>query len=76
MRARGDVKMEPIRQQAPVFAEFDSDLGSAMERIQFARRRGPCLGPDRWILNQTPEGKINAAQTEFEPARIRVRQPE
>jgi hypothetical protein len=45
-----------------------------MERIQSARRRGDCRGPGRWILNQTPEGKINAAQTEFEPARIRVRQ--
>jgi hypothetical protein len=30
---------------------------------------------DRWILNQTPEGRIKAVQTEFDPAKIRVRQP-
>jgi hypothetical protein len=66
--------MEPSGLKAPTFAEFDSDLATAMERIQSARRRGDCRGPGRWILNQTPEGKINAAQTEFEPARIRVRQ--
>jgi hypothetical protein len=66
--------MEPIPPKVSMFAECDSDLAAAMERIQSARRRGDCRGPGRWILNQTPEGKINAAQTEFEPARIRVRQ--
>ncbi len=68
--------MEPIQQQAPTFAQFDSDLAAAMERIQSARRSGDCRGPGRWILNQTPEGKINATQTEFEPAKIRVHKPD
>jgi hypothetical protein len=55
--------------------DFDPDLSAAMERIQSVRLRGDCRGPGRWILNQTPEGKINAVQTEFEPAKIRVRDP-
>jgi hypothetical protein len=48
----------------------------AMIRIQQARRRGDCRGPLQWVLNQTPEGKINAVQTDFEPAKIRLRQEE
>ena len=68
--------MQATEQKPLSISDFDPDLASAMLRIQLARRRGDCGGPGRWILNQTPEGRINAVQTEFEPAKIRVRQPD
>ena len=67
--------MEATEQEPLALADFDPDLAEAVARIQSARRRGECRGPGRWVLNQTPEGRINAAQTEFEPAKIRVSQP-
>ena len=66
--------MEATEQNPFTLGDFDPDLASVMVRIQLARRRGDCRGPGRWILNQTSEGRINSAQTEFEPAKIRVRQ--
>jgi hypothetical protein len=68
--------MESMELKALALADFDADLAAAMMRIQLARQRDDCRGPGRWILNQTPEGRINAIQTEFEPAKIRVRQPD
>ena len=63
--------MESAEGKAFTLADFDPDLAAAMVRIKLARRHGDCRGPGRWILNQTPEGRINAVQTEFEPAKIR-----
>ena len=37
--------MERIPGKAPTFAEFDSDLTAAMERIQLARPRGDSSAP-------------------------------
>jgi len=68
--------MEATEQQPLTLSDFDPDLVAVMVRIQLARRRGDCCGPGRWLLKQTPEGRVNAAQTEFEPAKIRVRQPD
>ncbi len=64
--------MELRETNALALKDFDPDLSAAMARIQSARDHGECRGAGRWILNQTPEGKINAAQTEFEPARVRI----
>ena len=55
--------MESTERKALTFTDFDPDLAAAMVRIQLVRHRGDCCGPGRWILNQTPEGRINAAQT-------------
>ncbi len=68
--------MESKKSNELTLKDFDPDLAAAMVRIQSARSHRECCGPGRWILNQTPEGKINAAQTEFEPARIRVSRPD
>ena len=67
--------MEETEQKSLMLSDFDPDLAAVMVRIQLGRRRGTCRGPGRWILNQSPEGRINAVRTEFEPARIRVRDP-
>ncbi len=66
--------MESKEPKRLTIADFDADLAAAIVCIQAARHRGDSRCAGRRILNQTPAGKINVVQTEFEPAEVRVRQ--